>query len=101
MIRRPPRSTLFPYTTLFRSLEFHSPALAVAKQLLETRRVLWRGDDQNFVDPGEHQRALGGIDHRLVVDREQLLGNDLRRRGKARGAASRKDDVPHGPACLA
>src|SRR3989442_11201988 len=26
MIRRPPRSTLFPYTTLFRSLEFDAPA---------------------------------------------------------------------------
>src|SRR2546427_12492731 len=25
MIRRPPRSTLFPYTTLFRSLSFLSP----------------------------------------------------------------------------
>src|SRR2546426_7909485 len=24
MIRRPPRSTLFPYTTLFRSLEIHA-----------------------------------------------------------------------------
>src|SRR2546427_5435957 len=30
MIRRPPRSTLFPYTTLFRSLvaELHAPLLA-------------------------------------------------------------------------
>src|SRR2546430_7844243 len=27
MIRRPPRSTLFPYTTLFRSIELHVPAL--------------------------------------------------------------------------
>src|SRR3712207_8365207 len=25
MIRRPPRSTLFPYTTLFRSVEVHEP----------------------------------------------------------------------------
>src|SRR5260221_161429 len=25
MIRRPPRSTLFPYTTLFRSPNFHPP----------------------------------------------------------------------------
>src|SRR5256885_7254317 len=25
MIRRPPRSTLFPYTTLFRSLALHAP----------------------------------------------------------------------------
>src|SRR5256885_15157412 len=35
MIRRPPRSTLFPYTTLFRSVAvrptFHNPAL-LAKQ---------------------------------------------------------------------
>src|SRR3712207_7222705 len=27
MIRRPPRSTLFPYTTLFRSPNGHGPAL--------------------------------------------------------------------------
>src|SRR3712207_6876794 len=27
MIRRPPRSTLFPYTTLFRSLIGHAPML--------------------------------------------------------------------------
>src|SRR5690349_23394052 len=26
MIRRPPRSTLFPYTTLFRSADLHAPA---------------------------------------------------------------------------
>src|SRR5687768_17915275 len=26
MIRRPPRSTLFPYTTLFRSSEAHGPS---------------------------------------------------------------------------
>src|SRR2546430_4911833 len=30
MIRRPPRSTLFPYTTLFRSIET-KPLVAVAK----------------------------------------------------------------------
>src|SRR5258708_29622265 len=29
MIRRPPRSTLFPYTTLFRSLDDASPGSAV------------------------------------------------------------------------
>ena len=27
MIRRPPRSTLFPYTTLFRSIVFRSPQI--------------------------------------------------------------------------
>src|SRR2546422_4628964 len=31
MIRRPPRSTLFPYTTLFRSLQLLQPVLRVAE----------------------------------------------------------------------
>src|SRR2546422_8014166 len=30
MIRRPSRSTLFPYTTLFRSLETYTPAVETA-----------------------------------------------------------------------
>src|SRR5256885_11125907 len=33
MIRRPPRSTLFPYTTLFRSDFGHFPAIAVAHDI--------------------------------------------------------------------
>src|SRR2546430_12471816 len=35
MIRRPPRSTLFPYTTLFRSL---SPAAQLAERTFESAR---------------------------------------------------------------
>src|SRR5258708_10275269 len=34
MIRRPPRSTLFPYTTLFRSLTTMSAALAASAGVL-------------------------------------------------------------------
>src|ERR1035441_9921630 len=37
MIRRPPRSTLFPYTTLFRSLCFPNQALARGCSLLRSR----------------------------------------------------------------
>src|SRR3712207_7168778 len=33
MIRRPPRSTLFPYTTLFRSLAVAAPAVAAAEDI--------------------------------------------------------------------
>src|SRR2546427_10691838 len=32
MIRRPPRSTLFPYTTLFRSVDPSEKSLAVARE---------------------------------------------------------------------
>src|SRR5438034_5171360 len=50
MIRRPPRSTLFPYTTLFRSLSLcgdsgaHAPGRAVRRR--DDRQTL-RGRDQD------------------------------------------------------
>src|SRR3712207_8051343 len=42
MIRRPPRSTLFPYTTLFRSWRFRSRLLLVREKFsdLELRKNL-------------------------------------------------------------
>src|SRR5256885_13123776 len=58
MIRRPPRSTLFPYTTLFRSL--------VSQQ----RR---RGD----VADGENVRHVGA---HLPVDRDEAAFRDLHAR---------------------
>src|SRR2546429_3829296 len=60
MIRRPPRSTLFPYTTLFRSLgaaDFRSVALI----LRESRAILQRARE---LIP-EHRQALEGLPTRL------------------------------------
>src|SRR2546422_6879561 len=61
MIRRPPRSTLFPYTTLFRSQlrgEIVEPALH-ADDLLSGA-----GDHGDRVEPG---RQVGiGRDHRVA-----------------------------------
>src|SRR5689334_23446051 len=45
MIRRPPRSTLFPYTTLFRSLTV---------QVTDCMQVLWR-----LIDPAGARRNPG------------------------------------------
>src|SRR3712207_7831259 len=44
MIRRPPRSTLFPYTTLFRShvLERHDEARQGCRLMLQPKRVKHR-----------------------------------------------------------
>src|SRR2546430_12776631 len=56
MIRRPPRSTLFPYTTLFRSLRYEVEAVADAGG---------RGDDAGIIalPTAEHlpQVALFGL----------------------------------------
>src|SRR5258708_32062713 len=49
MIRRPPRSTLFPYTTLFRS-----PGYNGSPQILRGRPVL--ADECRYF-PGRHQNS--------------------------------------------
>src|SRR5256885_11883709 len=41
MIRRPPRSTLFPYTTLFRSVEDPNPTVIVKE--IKSRKVFITG----------------------------------------------------------
>src|SRR3712207_7219482 len=55
MIRRPPRSTLFPYTTLFRSP--HEQAAADVERELERRRV-----------GGRHLRAAQRVVRAVVHD---------------------------------
>src|SRR5687768_18188645 len=51
MLRRPPRSTLFPYTTLFRSLEAPADLLAVLASVIVDEHVI--GD------------ALAGVQQRI------------------------------------
>src|SRR3989441_8603847 len=48
MIRRPPRSTLFPYTTLFRSDASGGLEAGARRRLLEPR--LRRGDDADLLE---------------------------------------------------
>src|SRR3712207_7170923 len=51
MIRRPPRSTLFPYTTLFRS-----PAVR------DRRREVVAAGDQVDVELEDHRRLVAGLE---------------------------------------
>src|SRR3712207_8354529 len=53
MIRRPPRSTLFPYTTLFRSRQVNRSAPAAESQARGARYELW-----NTADVMNHEGAL-------------------------------------------
>src|SRR5260221_1697037 len=41
MIRRPPRSTLFPYTTLFRSVFYSAPAIEISGRARFAERAEW------------------------------------------------------------
>src|SRR5688572_32232900 len=66
MIRRPPRSTLFPYTTLFRSRVFrHSPRT--------TRQR--RGQSEVFTSARKTEERLRLVGPRPVTDRKSTRLN--------------------------
>src|SRR5258708_22479787 len=69
MIRRPPRSTLFPYTTLFRS--HHASRSASARQRVSaSARKNWRADALTRSE--EHTSELQSPDHlvcRLLLEK--------------------------------
>src|SRR5258708_15670698 len=73
MIRRPPRSTLFPYTTLFRSVESLVPE--VAEPLGEgERQVIERGFAAHPHRSEEHTSELQSPDHlvcRLLLEKKK------------------------------
>src|SRR2546430_13242957 len=74
MIRRPPRSTLFPYTTLFRSVRLLHAGFAVAlvvdhhqrqiRRLLHADRGERADSHQHLAIPGDHQHSSPGLSHR-------------------------------------
>src|SRR2546430_13417168 len=51
MIRRPPRSTLFPYTTLFRSASMTSPSSSIFCSFSATASPLLRRNDVDRLGP--------------------------------------------------
>src|SRR5258708_29887009 len=77
MIRRPPRSTLFPYTTLFRS-ESELIAYAIIFAQLENGNKEWNWDSMSFVDrrSEEHTSELQSPDHlvcRLLLEKKKTF----------------------------
>src|SRR5256885_17273294 len=61
MIRRPPRSTLFPYTTLFRSVEIAVPVQHLGKPECD-RRASWTLD----AEPRPAGKVLAEIEYRFA-----------------------------------
>src|SRR5690349_23491492 len=64
LIRRPPRSTLFPYTTLFRSVD--EPGFVRPAAVHRVRAGLWygRGDLARFRGENVGHRQVGGPDRK-------------------------------------
>src|SRR2546427_3173099 len=79
MIRRPPRSTLFPYTTLFRSQAWYSRGLRLAEAASDAPRA------------GRLERQLGMLARK---QRDLAAAGELLRRARERfeGAGLRSEE---------
>ena len=80
-------------TRLHDPFEPQPPLAAVAQQALELGLVVGGGDDRDLADAGQHQDADRIIDHRLVVDRQQLFRHAHGDRIKPRARAAGQDDA--------
>src|SRR5438045_5798894 len=90
MLPRPPRSTLFPYTTLFRSRQFHQP--------VRRRRFLSRQDQRLLVRQlyrkrsEEHTSELQSLRHlvcRLLLEKKNAEDKASARQAKVIGQDAR------------
>src|SRR2546427_10695325 len=101
MIRRPPRSTLFPYTTLFRSrlgdvLQLDEPTLQVARrtrQLLELR-FLGLARRRVPLQPLQFAELLFQVGHR------RQLGGELLQDRKSTRLNSSHSQISYAVFCL-
>src|SRR2546425_2942983 len=85
MIRRPPRSTLFPYTTLFRSIE------AQGHVRLRDRRTLLAGRDGSLAVVDGRLEAEGAG----VVEGDRIPERGPRGRGRVEELEEEVPDAPH------
>src|SRR5439155_14599095 len=69
MIRRPPRSTLFPYTTLFRSCAWNAVAVRSSGTrlwVIRTRRVVSRSEEHT-----SELQSRGHLVCRLLLEKKK------------------------------
>src|SRR5256885_12178482 len=72
MIRRPPRSTLFPYTTLFRSVEpgrQRNEGEAYAEGQRKAQYEVDEADGHQLADHAEPSQPHGGLQSKPALDR--------------------------------
>src|SRR2546421_11842337 len=85
MIRRPPRSTLFPYTTLFRSKNRSAASIWMPRgttssgkaKMMQPKPIADRHFEIEFLEPGLAAFDFTGADSRRPISR--VLEHDQRR----------------------
>src|SRR3989449_4184965 len=96
MIRRPPRSTLFPYTTLFRSrrrneLDEAQTAFDRALRINSDTKEALEGKALTYLAAGEPQRAIRCLDR--VIQLDPYDPDAWRLRGDVLGASNQNEEA--------
>src|SRR3712207_9220901 len=96
MIRRPPRSTLFPYTTLFRSVV--AVGIDQAGVVGAPRAVGVADADLRGGVLRDHGRDRPGVEQETAADRPAALGHgNARRVVGGRGSEEHTSELPSRP----
>src|SRR5256886_11914730 len=96
MIRRPPRSTLFPYTTLFRSLDVPTAGYTLLNLEAGLERPLWgRGIQIDFA-----VRNIGNTAYRSFLSRYKEFALDPGRDRKSTRLNSSHSQISYAVFCL-
>jgi hypothetical protein len=74
-------------------LQVDAPLAAVSRATVRSAGCPGGGDDQDVPDAGQQQRAQRVVDHWLVVDRQQLLGDGQGSRVQPGAGAAGEDDA--------
>src|SRR5260221_6296054 len=77
MIRRPPRSTLFPYTTLFRSIDAGLRsrfALAGVKHSVTLQLASYREDFHRSEEHTSELQSHSDLVCRLLLEKKKIIG---------------------------
>src|SRR5437016_6810656 len=82
MIRRPPRSTLFPYTTLFRSDSGYSYAFYRASYFLPGREVLPVGSSWRSEEHTSELQSLTNLVCRLLLEKKKKKKKHINKKKK-------------------
>ena len=77
--------------------QVEAEVLPVAQQLDDVADALAADDDHHLADAHRGQRLDRVVDHRPVVDRQQVLVGDDRQREQPRGGAAGQHDALHRP----
>src|SRR2546430_7404616 len=97
MIRRPPRSTLFPYTTLFRSLDVWQRQYLGTDPSAERQHFIQRGDRKSTRLNSSHSQisyAVFCLKKKNLVDNEHLCVPDNTPRSITRHNAQPSTNTP-------